>query len=193
MEAFPLKPTDADFIFFDDGKGEGPSIRYFNISKNSNKRYGIKMKEFNLRTKTEKTVLDKDRNGIDCVIDSPIPLVTFLFFKAEHMGDSLTDKFVCLVDKDRLRIRKLLVDGTKDQLALGERLHPAEINMPHKKDFQVQAVQMNLSDEKCKRTFTAFLTRPDEPLAETDSDITVLVLGNRNIRVFRLQDKPAPE
>ena len=57
----------------------------------------------------------------------------------------------------------------------------------------MQAVQMNLNNDLCKQTFTAFLTRPDDELDKAHSDITVLVLGNRNLRLFRLKDKQQPE
>lgn len=145
LDSYKLKTSDIDFVIIDD------IVYFFEITKQTEKKYDVTLQEFDL---IKKTLSKKPKT---CVVNTTCPLISVIFFKSEHTIDKIKEIYCCMIDYDRLRIRKLFDDKNKSKLALDETLdiHTINNNM-----LQTHAMRMNIEVPENKQTFSAFMENP---------------------------------
>ena len=121
-------------------------------------KYKVKLNKFDLIKR------ELDLEPIEGEIITTAPLIGIMLFKGEHAVDKLKDMYCCVMDRERLRIRKLF-DDEGENLAIGDTLN---LNVAHNKDFQTHAIMMDLSVPQNLQTFSAFLNNPER--ADSDAD-----------------------
>ena len=79
-------------------------------------------------------------------VEMTAPIISIQFFKNESQVDKIRRLYVCVIGKERLRVRKLF-DDEEENLDIGKTLN---LNCSNNHEYETQAIMMDMQNELCK-------------------------------------------